>query len=83
MSNFMGSLQERAFYKRIEKMPQYDVMVARYGKYRADIEFNAIDGHLPPQRVLERVEIDHTPMDLILIDDELLVPLGQIGRAHV
>jgi len=77
VSGKIKKLSERAFYKRIEKMPQYDVMVARYGKYRADIEFNAIDGHLPPQRVLERVEIDHTPMDLILIDDELLVPLGR------
>ncbi|NRA82936.1 MAG: transposase family protein, partial [Gammaproteobacteria bacterium] len=70
-------ISKRAFYKRIDEMPKYDVMVARYGKYRADIEFNAIDGHLPPQRVLERVEIDHTPLDLILIDDELLVPLGR------
>lgn len=77
VSGTVKKLSERAFYKRIDEMPKYDVMVARYGKYRADIEFNAIDGHLPPQRVLERVEIDHTPLDLILIDDELLVPIGR------
>ncbi|WP_042145938.1 MULTISPECIES: Mu transposase C-terminal domain-containing protein [unclassified Pseudoalteromonas] len=71
------ALSYKGFYKRIKKLPKYDVMVARYGKYLADMEFQAIYGHRPPTRILERVEIDHTPLDLILLDDELLIPLGR------
>ncbi|PAJ73294.1 integrase [Pseudoalteromonas sp. NBT06-2] len=71
------ALSYKGFYNRIKKLPKYDVMVARHGKYLADMEFQAIYGHHPPTRLLERVEIDHTPLDLILLDDELLIPLGR------
>ncbi|WP_429102384.1 hypothetical protein [Aeromonas rivipollensis] len=43
----------------------------------ADVEFMTISSHIPPSCVMERVEIDHTPLDLILLDDDLLVPLGR------
>lgn len=43
----------------------------------ASVEFKAIGSHKPPSRIMEKVEIDHTPLDLILLDDELLVPLGR------
>lgn len=75
--NKINSLSYKGFYNRIKKLSQYDVMVSRYGKYLADIKFNRIDGHHPAQRVLEKVEIDHTPLDLILLDDELNIPLGR------
>lgn len=71
------AISKRAFYYRIKKLNPYDVMVARYGKQRADREFRVVGTHVRPTRILERVEIDHTPLDLILIDDELLIPLGR------
>ncbi|WP_245823628.1 transposase family protein [Photobacterium proteolyticum] len=71
------ALSYKGFYNRIKKLPAYEVAVARHGKYLADIEFNKIDAHLPPSRVLEKVEIDHSPLDLILLDDELDIPLGR------
>ncbi len=71
------SVCKRAFYSRIQKLPPYEVMVARYGKQYADRNFNEVGTHVPVTRVLERVEIDHTPLDLILLDDELLIPLGR------
>jgi len=71
------ALSYKGFYNRIKNLPPYDVMVARYGKRRADIEFNAVDGHKTLSRVMQRVEIDHTPLDLILLDDELNIPLDR------
>lgn len=70
-------LSYRGFYNRIKKLPPYDVMLARYGKFLADTKFNMIGAHMPPERVLELVEIDHTPLDVILLDDKLHIPLGR------
>ncbi|MCG7551637.1 Mu transposase C-terminal domain-containing protein, partial [Pseudoalteromonas sp. Of7M-16] len=70
-------LTYKAFKNRIDNLPQYEVMLERYGKRLADIEYNKVMSHKRPTRVLERVEIDHTPLDLILLDDELDVPLGR------
>ncbi|QIZ78781.1 transposase [Ferrimonas lipolytica] len=73
----VAPISYRAFLDRINRLPPYEVMKARHGKYKADVEFNAIGRHIPPTRALERVEIDHTPLDLILLDDELHIPLGR------
>ncbi|ASM52740.1 putative transposase [Pseudoalteromonas nigrifaciens] len=66
-----------AFNKRIKAIPPYAVAVARHGKFKADQWFAYCSAHVPPTRILERVEIDHTPLDLILLDDELLIPIGR------
>ena len=66
-----------AFNKRIKAIPPYAVAVARHGKFKADQWFAYCAAHVPPTRILERVEIDHTPLDLILLDDELFIPIGR------
>lgn len=73
----LKALSYNGFYNRIKSLPPYDVAVARYGKFVADHQYNAIGTHMLPERILERVEVDHTPLDLILLDDELFVPLGR------
>lgn len=65
------------FYNRINKLPPYDVALKRYGKQYADRKFHPVGAHIALTRVMERVEIDHTPLDLILLDDELNIPLGR------
>ncbi|MDD1794341.1 DDE-type integrase/transposase/recombinase [Enterovibrio sp. ZSDZ42] len=70
-------LSYSGFKKRIKQLPPYQVAVARHGKFMADQWYGHFSAHKPPTRILEKVEIDHTPLDLILIDDELLVPLGR------
>ncbi|WP_108651321.1 hypothetical protein [Dongshaea marina] len=70
-------VSERAFYKRINNLPPYQVALARHGKHLADCWYDYYSAHEPPTRVLQRVEIDHTPIDLILIDDNLFVPIGR------
>ncbi|WP_351089170.1 Mu transposase C-terminal domain-containing protein [Shewanella sp. S1-49-MNA-CIBAN-0167] len=67
----------KSFNQRIKSLPPYPVAVARHGKFKADQWFAYCSSHIPPTRILERVEIDHTPLDLILLDDELSIPLGR------
>jgi putative transposase len=67
----------KSFRKRIKTLPPYPIAVARHGKFKADQWFAYCSSHIPPTRILERVEIDHTPLDMILIDDELLIPIGR------
>lgn len=77
IGNPIKAISYRAFYNRIKKLPRYQVMKSRDGAYRADMEFKAIGGHTRPSRIMERVEIDHTTLDLILLDDESLVSIGR------
>ena len=66
-----------SFNKRIKSLPPYPAAVARHGKFKADQWFAYCSSHIPHTRILERVEIDHTPLDLILLDDEYGIPLGR------
>ncbi len=77
VQNPIKILSYKAFYDRIKMLPAYQVMKCRKGLHLANAQFKAIGSHKRPTRIMERVEIDHTPLDLILLDDELLVPLGR------
>lgn len=70
-------MSEYAFYRRVDKLNSYDVAVRRYGKYKADMIFGYKGGTIKPERVMQRVEIDHTPLDIILLDDETEKPIGR------
>ena len=64
-------------YREIERMPPYEVMVARYGKRRAEMEFRVSGAGPKTARALQRVSMDHTPSDLIIVDDKTMLPLGR------
>ena len=64
-------------YREIERLSPYEVMVARYGKRRADMEFRVSTTGPVTTRALERVVMDHTPSDLIVVDDASMLPLGR------
>jgi putative transposase len=64
-------------YREIERMPPYEVMVARYGKRRAEMEFRVSSAGPETSRALQRVSMDHTPSDLIIVDDNTMLPLGR------
>jgi len=66
-----------SFNKRIKTLPPYPIALARHGKSKADQWFDTCASHIPTTRILERVEIDHTPLDIILLDDKLLIPIGR------
>ena len=64
-------------YREIERLSPYEVMVARYGKRRADMEFRVTTTGPVTTRALERVVMDHTPSDLMVVDDASMLPLGR------
>ncbi|WP_394125805.1 Mu transposase C-terminal domain-containing protein [Vibrio hepatarius] len=70
-------ISERSFYNRIHDLPPYDVAIARFGKRYADREFRSVGQQVAASKPMEYVEIDHTPVPVILIDDELDIPLGR------
>ncbi len=68
---------EHTVYRFINKLDPYEVMVAREGKKVADRIFRATEGGIAVSRPLERVEFDHTPLDLIVVDENTMQLLGR------
>lgn len=62
---------------RIAEVPAFDRIAARHGRTAATKRFRAVLGHDVADFPLERAEIDHTPLDLIVVDDETFLPLGR------
>lgn len=67
----------RVVTARIQRIPAYDRYLARHGRAAAEVKFRAVLGHRTTKLPLERAEIDHTPLDLFVVDDETFVPLGR------
>lgn len=61
----------------IEAIPAFDRYAARHGHTAAVKRFRSVQGHRTTAAPLERVEIDHTPLDLMVIDDDSGLPLGR------
>lgn len=68
---------QRAIYREIERRSPYELMVARYGKRRAEMEFRVSGIGPETSRALQRVSMDHTPSDIIVVDDNTMLPLGR------
>lgn len=66
-----------AIYRHVKKLQQYTIDAARLGKPVADRKFRGVFGQQKAERILERWEIDHTPLDLIVYDEESLMPHGR------
>ena len=67
----------RTVYSEIEKLDAYAVCVARHGKRAADRKFGQTGTRPRPSRPLERVEIDHTKSDLLVVDELTKLPIGR------
>jgi putative transposase len=68
---------QRAIYREIERRSPYAVLAARYGKRRAEMEFRVSGIGPETSRALQRVSMDHTPSDIIVVDDNTMLPLGR------
>jgi len=71
------AVRERTYYQRIDTLPKEEVMIARLGREAARHHFKMIKGHLPADYPLDVVEIDHTPLNLFVLDDKSFLPLGR------
>lgn len=67
----------RTTYRLFERMEAYDLHVLRNGKASADRRFRIVKGGPKVENILERVEADHTPLDLFLVDEVAALPLGR------
>lgn len=73
----LKKISYRTFYNRIQRLPQLELLIAREGVQVARMKLRMIKGHLPAEFPLDVVEIDHTPMNLYVIDDKAFLPLGR------
>lgn len=64
-------------YNRIGRLDKYEVVAAREGRNKAERMFRAVGQGPVATRPLERVEIDHTKLDLIVVDEETRIPIGR------
>ncbi len=68
---------QRTIYREIARRSPYEIMAARYGKRRAEMEFRVSVAGPETTRALQRVSMDHTPSDIIVVDDSSMLPLGR------
>lgn len=64
-------------YRWLDNLQQDLVDKAREGAEAARVKYRAALGNVKVGSVLERIEIDHTPLDLIVIDSLTMLPLGR------
>lgn len=62
---------------RLSKHSPYEICCARFGKEYADRKYQTVLGYVAAYVPLERVEIDHTVLDLMVIDHNSGLPLGR------
>jgi len=67
----------RLVTRMIRQIPAFDLYAARHGQQQAVRRFRSVLAHRTTEAPLERAEIDHSPLDLIVVDDETSLPLGR------
>jgi putative transposase len=67
----------RLIRRMIDLIPAFDRCAARYGRIAANRIYRSKLKHLVTKKPLESAEIDHTKLDLFVIDDESHIPLGR------
>ena len=71
----MSSL--RTVYRLIANIDAVSKATLREGKHAAERRFRLTTMNTKTQRLLERVEADHTPLDVFCIDPKTWLPLGR------
>jgi len=72
----------RTVARRIDALDVRSRFAARHGKRAARREFSQYGRTEYPEMALERVEMDHTLIDLIVIDDQDNLPLGRLTLTY-
>lgn len=69
----------RTIQRRLRSLYAYELAVARFGQREAERRFASNLGARPVSRILEIVEIDHSPIDCMVVNEERVV----IGRPWI
>lgn len=67
----------RTIYRMLGRVEAYEHAVLKDGKALAEKKFLLAKFSTQTTQILERVEIDHTPLDLFLVDEKSSLPLGR------
>jgi putative transposase len=67
----------RLIRRLVGDIPEIEKHIARFGRESARKHFRASKGHVITNRPLERAEIDHTALDLFVVDESRHLPLGR------
>lgn len=67
----------RLIERLINLIPAFERDAARYGRLAANRKYRSKLKHLVTKKPLEAAEIDHTKLDLFVIDDDSHIPLGR------
>lgn len=70
-------IHQATIYRWIGELQHDIVDAARLGSEVARVKYRMSMNGLKVSAILERVEIDHTPLDLIVIDKMTMLPLGR------
>ena len=62
---------------RIHKLSEYDVLKKQGNRSTARTKFEPVPGNFEAEYPMQIIQIDHTPVDLILVDDETREPIGR------
>lgn len=68
--------------RRIDALDEEKKLTARRGKKAAKRELSHYRDTAYPTLPLERVEIDHTRADIVVVDDQDLLPLGRLTLTY-
>jgi len=66
-----------SIWSTIQKIDRYELVSRRYGKSAAEAMYSAAGVGPLATRPLELVEIDHTKLDVFVIDEETGLPIGR------
>jgi putative transposase len=61
----------------VQKIPEIDRYTARFGQLAAMHRFRTSIGHAAADRPLMRVEVDHTRLDIVVVDEDTGLPIGR------
>jgi putative transposase len=75
--NKIKQVSRSTIYYWVEKLRSDIKDSSRLGANVARNKYRSVMGGLKVQQILERIEIDHTPLDLITIDKTTMLPLGR------
>lgn len=64
-------------YRMLDKLDDYEVRTARYGRKNADYYFRSVGRGVTTKHILERVEVDHTPLDIMVVNEETGIVEGR------
>lgn len=73
---------ESTIQRRIQALDMRERFTAQHGQAAARREFRQVGKTPYPEKPLERIEMDSTPVDLIVVDDQDFLPLGRLTLTH-